>query len=275
MNYLLAKKKNTSNTFYRILSQENKIYELTNLDSIRTYDVDYKLEDEEWFCISNFTNTDFCDIKLLKQDFNSAEYHNIKNDEYNKVKYFCAYQDNDDYCFQRFKYSNIVNKKWFSLGDPKIKVNEPIIIIKEVPDVIYRKSTNTLYFRNLIDAKNIFSKLEELYKEATEEETENFLNNNFINLTNEFDKSKVNSSNRKRIAMAMKTLLQFDDNEKKQIHSYIKEYCPNLKFSEEKEYFDIGNGEELKMLLFGIEERYYTTNVGGEKRLANSILRLE
>lgn len=275
MNYLLAKKKRTDNTFFHILSQENNIYELPNLDFPKNYGVDYKLEDEEWFGISNFTNTNFCTIDLLKQEFNSAEYHQIKNNEYNKVKYFCTYQDGNDYCFQRFKYSNVVNKKWFSLGEPTIKVNEPIIIIKDIPDVIYRKSTNTLYFRNLIDAKDIFPELGELYKEATDEETEIFLNSGFINLTNEFNKSKVNSSNRKRIAMAVETLSRLNDDNKNYIHNYIRKYCPNLKFSEEKKYFDIGNEEELKMLLFGIDERYYTTNVGEEKRLANSILRLE
>jgi hypothetical protein len=29
--------------------------------------------------------------------------------------------------------------------------------------------------------------------------------------------------------------------------------------------------EELKKLLYGIEQRYYTTRQGGERRLANSI----
>ena len=31
---------------------------------------------------------------------------------------------------------------------------------------------------------------------------------------------------------------------------------------------------ELKMLLYGIEQRFYTTPVGGEKRLANSVITL-
>ncbi|EAO7712372.1 ATP F0F1 synthase synthase, partial [Salmonella enterica] len=31
---------------------------------------------------------------------------------------------------------------------------------------------------------------------------------------------------------------------------------------------------ELKYLLYGIEQRFYTTRFGNEKRLANSILRM-
>ena len=34
---------------------------------------------------------------------------------------------------------------------------------------------------------------------------------------------------------------------------------------------DIGSEENLKQLMYGIEQRYYTTPIGNEKRLANSI----
>lgn len=274
MNYLLAKKKRTDNTFFHILSQENNIYELPDLDSPQNYEVDCILEDEEWFGIPNFTETEFSTIELLEQEFNSAEHHQITREDYINVKYFCAYQDENDFCFQRFTYSNIIERKWYSIGDPVIKENEPIIIIKNIPDVIYRKSTNTLYFRNLVHAKNIFPKLEILYKEATDEETEAFLNSEFIALSNDFNKDKVKSLNRRRIAMAMDTLSRLNDDDKNYIHNYIREYCPNLEFSEENNQFNIGNEEHLKQVLFGIEQRYYTTEIGRERRLANSIMRL-
>lgn len=274
MNYLLAKKKGTDNTFFHILSQENHIYELPNLDFPQNYGVDCILEDEEWFGIPNFTETEFSTIELLEQEFNSAEHHQITSRDYINVKYFCAYQDENDFCFQRFTYGNIIERKWYSIGDPVIKENEPIIIIKNTPDVIYRKSTNTLYFRNLVHAKNIFPKLEILYKEATDEETEAFLNSEFIALSNDFNKDKVKSLNRRRIAMVMDTLSRLNDDDKNYIHNYIREYCPDLEFSEENNQFNIGNEKHLKQLLFGIEQRYYTTQIGGERRLANSIIRL-
>lgn len=273
MNYLLAKKKRTDNTFFHILSQENHIYELPNLDFPQNYGVDCILEDEEWFGIPNFTETEFSTIELLEQEFNSAEHHQITRRDYINVKYFCAYQDENDFCFQRFTYSNIIERKWYSIGDPVIKENEPIIIIKNIPDVIYRKSTNTLYFRNLVHAKNIFSKLEILYKEATDEETEAFLNSEFIALSNDFNKDKVKSLNRRRIAMD--TLSRLNDDDKNYIHNYIREYCPDLEFSEQNNQFSIGNEEHLKQLIFGIEQRYYTTHIGGERRLANSIMKLQ
>jgi hypothetical protein len=276
MNYLIAKKKRTNNTYYLVLSQEDRIYELPNdLLNIKAYDTNYKLEDDEWFGIQDFSNSNYS-IPFLTQDFNSAEHHQIINNQYNTVKFFCSYQDEDDYCFQKFIFSNIISRKWISLsGEPEIKVNEPILILKSIPEAVYRKSTNTLYFKNLSDIKSIFPEIIELYKEATDEETENFLNSEFINLNDGFDKTNVNTANRKRISMAIETLAKLEEEHKVQIHNYIKDYCPELEFSEEDNTFSIGNEEHLKNLIFGIEQRFYTTIVGNERRLANSISKLE
>lgn len=275
MNYLIAKKKRTIKTFYFVLSQESKIYELPNdMLNIKEYGTNYKLEEDEWFGITNFSTTKYC-IPLLIDDFNSAECHQIRNNEYKEVKFFCAYQDVNDFCFQRFVYSNIISKKWISLnGEPEIKVDQPILILKTIPDAIYRKSTDTLYFKNLSDIKSIFPTTIELYKEATDEETEEFLNSEFIALNNGYNKTKVNTANRKRIAMAIETLKNINEEQRNQIHDYIKEYCPELNFSEVNKQFEIGSEDNLKNLIFGIEERFYTTQVGSEKRLANSVLKL-
>ncbi|GET44876.1 hypothetical protein [Capnocytophaga felis] len=131
-----------------------------------------------------------------------------------------------------------------------------------------------MYFRKVIDAKNIFPNLIKLYKEATDEETKSFLNNDFISLHNGFNKSKVNKSNRQRIALVSEILSTLSQEEVLQIHNYIKEYCPNLEYSEENKKFSIGNEDDLKNLLFGIDERYYTTGVKKERRLANSVMKL-
>ena len=228
----------------------------------------------EWFGIENFSNSNYC-IPLLTQNFNAAEHHQIGNNQYNNVKFFCSYQDEDYYCFQKFIYSNVISKRWISLnGEPIIKVNEPILILNSKPDAIYRKSIDTLYFKNLSDTKSIFPEIINLYKEATDEETEDFLNNDFITLLGGFNKTNVNTANRKRIAMAMATLEKLEGEDKLQIHEYIKDYCPELEFSEENNSFSIGTEEHLKYLIFGIDQRFYTTIVGSERRLANSISKL-
>lgn len=74
--------------------------------------------------------------------------------------------------------------------------------------------------------------------------------------------------------MALETLSKFDTKEKKQIFKYISKYCNNLEVDEKNKSFSIGSEEELKELIYGIEQRYYTTEIGNEKRLANSIIKI-
>ena len=94
--------------------------------------------------------------------------------------------------------------------------------------------------------------------------------NDFIQLKQNYNASKVKTANRKRIALAQKTLESLDADSRRNIFTYIGEYCPELKVSATS--FEVGDEEELKMLLYGIEQRFYTTIVGGEKRIANSVV---
>lgn len=54
--------------------------------------------------------------------------------------------------------------------------------------------------------------------------------------------------------------------------SYIHSYCKQkLKFDQENSKFEVTTDDELKYLLYGIEQQFYTTPLSHEKRLANSV----
>ncbi|MEI2357269.1 hypothetical protein, partial [Mesobacillus zeae] len=199
----------------------------------------------------------------------------IGRDDYKNLLYLCSFQENI-YYFQKITQSLIINKKWFKIsGEPVLEDQSPIIVINENPDAIYLKSNDTLYFKKISRLTSIFKGIIDLYKEATQQETEDFLKSDFIKLEEEYDASKVKTANRKRIALAMDTLKEFTPKEKRTIYSYIKDYCGNLPFEEEESKFKIRNEDELKHLLWGIEQRYYTTPVGKEKMVANSVSKVE
>jgi hypothetical protein len=273
MSYLLAKKSGRNGEYVKLMS-DNEIFQLPeDLDNPHIYDSDYNLDDDEWFAITEFSNSEYS-IDFITRDFNSAEYNQIENNDYNNLKFLCSYQDDNFYFFQKLTNSQTVRKKWFRISNEPVLSEDPIIIIKPYPDAIYDKEQDILYFKNLTAITTVFPEIGNLYREATDADTEAFLGNDFINLADNYDTSKVKTANRKRIAMAMDTLNRFTLVEKNQIFDYIKEYCPELDFSEDEEYFEIGTEDNLKHLLYGIEQRYYTTPLGNERRLANSITTL-
>lgn len=273
MNHLLAKTKGKNGIFFKVISHE-EIFKLPDdLENKVEYSADHNLDEDSWYAIEEFSEKEYC-INFLLKRFVAAEYNQIVRKEYSNIDYLCAYQ-NGVYYFQRISLKQLIRKKYFTLSDePTFYENSPIIVIDDYPDAIYVRADDILYFKNLSSISSIFRGIDVLYREATQLETEEFLESEFIKLENDYSADKVKRANRKRIALAMETLSKFTKREKKQIFSYIREYCKRLNFDEHKGSFSISSEDELKQLLYGIEQRYYTTRLGNERRLANSITTL-
>lgn len=278
MNYLLAeiKKRGKSDKTFKVFSETDEIYPFpTDLDHPKEYDSDYKLEDDEWFHIPNFKSSDYS-IDILTKEFSSTEYNKITKLQQENIKYLMSFQEyNDDtsyFFFQKVNPSQLLRKSWFKISDtPILEKDTPIVVVNDYADAIYDVNEDVLYFKKLTSISTIFSGISELYREATQEETENFLEEDFINLEDDFAAEKVGTANRKRIAMAVETLSSFSKAEKSTIFDYIKGYCNGIPFDDSNKTFSIKDEEGLKYLLWGIEQRYYTTKVGNEKRVANSV----
>lgn len=273
MNYVIAKVRGNTNTFEKLCACEN-LYELpTELCGAVDYHPETILDEYEWFKLDHFSNTTYI-IDEMKQSFNSTNYSAASRVRTEKIEYIMAVQD-DIYFFQRIlKHSIMINKR-ITLGD-KIRLDqgEKSIVINSLPDAIYDKKYDILYFKKLSMISPIFNGIDQLFREATNEETESFLKNEFIKLENDYGVNKVKKSNRKRIVAAIDTLANFSKEDKEDILSYIHEYYPLLKYEADDKVFTISNEEELKYLLWGIEQRYYTTPVTHEQRIANSIIKL-
>ena len=273
MNHVVAKVKGRDNVFEKLYSGEN-IFELPDgLDSAVEYNPETILEDDEWYKLEAFSSTSYI-IDELTHDFNTTDYDEANRVKNENIEYIISVQDNT-YFFQRIFKHSIMMKKRLTLGDTvRLDPGEKSIVINSLPDAIYAKNSDVLYFRKLSTISPIFKDIDELYREATEEETEEFLKNDFIELEEGYGVKSVKKSNRKRIAMAMETLESFTQKDKQKILKYTHDYYPALKYEEKKKVFTIGNEEEMKYLLWGIEQRYYTTPVTNERRVANSVMQL-
>jgi hypothetical protein len=241
-----------------------------NLDDSTDYNPTTFLEENEWYNLGGFSNKPYC-FDFMKTAISSSDYDAITHEDFGKIVFLCDYQDSL-FFFQRITPARQVHQKRIFFFGNKCKYEEQSasIPLSEYSDAIYNSANDTLYFRKLRDISAIFDGIDELYREATEDEVNNFLGYKFIELTKGFTSANVKTNNRKRIALALETLKLFSDDDKKKVFDYIKDYCPDI--AKGKNKFYIHNEESLKKLLYGIEQRYYTTLVGDERRLANSII---
>ena len=282
---VIAKIENDENEYQRLLGSEDDIFIAPiTLDSAREYDPKTILESDEWFKITNFSEKKYC-LNLFKQTFDSVDFSDFKNDNFGKIEYIFSFQDNV-YYFQRVTSAKQIRQKLIELGDsfeftesldkvPKgfaKLTNRASIYLKAFPDAIYHTIDNALYFRSLKDISKIFIGIDELYREATENEVANFLGRNFIKLSEGFSSDNVKAQNRKRIVPALEIMNKLSVGENNNMFSYIGQYCPQLEKIDDK--FVINSEQSLKDLLYGIDQRYYTTPIGGECRLANSVILL-
>lgn len=274
MNHLIAKIKLRGNApKYKKMISGEKLFEMPgDLEGHIKYSVDHNLDEDSWFGIEEFSKKDYC-LDFLKNTFNSAEYDTLDKAEIDKLDFMCSYQNNNEYYFQKITKSQLIKKKTIHLGDAfKYKEDEKIITVNTIADAIYLKEKDTLYFKRLPCISSIFKGIDELYREATQVETSDFLQSEFIKLEDNFSEENVGKANRHRIAMALDTLSTLEVDQKGTVIDYIKNYCPDLEC--DNNAFKIKSDDELKKLLYGIDQRYYTTPIGNEKRCANSIVKI-
>ncbi|MDF7366312.1 ATP F0F1 synthase synthase [Proteus mirabilis] len=255
------------------LVSDQSLFDLVTVDltACVPYNPDHNLDEDSWFKIEGFSQKAFC-IDLLKKNFDAKDYDDLVKDNFSKIAYLFSVQDADFY-FQKITPSLFVKRKILVFGEAaELEKSQRRLVINALPDAVYFKAADTLIFKSLATISSIFKGIDELYKEATKEEVEQFLGESFIELSNNYSIEKVSKPNRKRIGLAMKTLDGMSADDKTNMLEYIDGYCEQkLKFDQQNQKFEISTDEDLKLLVYGIEQRFYTTPFGNEKRCANSV----
>lgn len=255
----------------KVISSEEDIFDLSDVPtSAIDYNPDTLIEPEEFYQLTAFSQKPFAS-DFIQEEISSTEFNEIESSDFNKLDYICVVQG-DKYFFQVINTSCYVRKRWFSFSEIKLYDNAPIITLNDASTLIYDRGNDTLYFKKLAEANRVFKGMNSLYREATTPETQAFLDKDFLEISPSFDVSKVSIPNRKRIALISDTLNQYNEEQKQVIYSYTGSY-EQVKYEDGK--FKIESDNDLKHVLYGIEQRYFTTHVGGEKRIANSIIPLQ
>lgn len=265
--YIYGKVKRKQN-LCRILETDKEVYDTSKLTlNGVNYNPTTLIEDEESYQLTNFSNSGFM-FGFLENDLDSVNHDQIIKADLKKLSYICTVQ-NGLHFFQIVNSGFYVSKKWFSIEELTLETDKPIITINPLADAIYNKDNDTLYFKKLASAQKIFKGMDQLYKEATDNETLAFLQNDFLDVSHNYLSTNVSVPNRKRIALVNETLSNFSVEEKQAVYDYTSLYS-NIVFANGK--FKIETDDDLKFVLWGIEQRFYTTPIGGKKRVANSII---
>ncbi|MEM1484249.1 hypothetical protein V6615_05135 [Oscillospiraceae bacterium PP1C4] len=276
MNHVMAKlrlRTGGENSKFRKVLSNVILYTLPDdLNNNVVYHPATNLDEGEWFSISEFSRKPFF-LQFLANYEDSVVYNQLEAGQTSNIDFIFTCQNANEFYFQRIAKSQLLEKKIITIGDQfTYKANSKDIVIHDPADAIYVKRANTLYFKKLSAITGIFKGIDELFREATTAETQAFLANDFIKLKNNFCAASVKQANRKRIALAMEALNNFDYEQKSTVFNTVKEYCPQL--VAEDETFKIETESDLALLLYGIDQRFYTTPDGKEKRIANSVIRL-
>jgi hypothetical protein len=276
MDQVLARVKGKRKKQHFKLISNQAIFDavVINLNSCVSYNPDHNLDEDSWFKIEQFSQQTFC-IDLLKNDFDSKDFDNLSKDQFPRIDYLFSVQG-DNFYFQKITPRLFIKRKTLVFGETaQLEESENRLVVNATPDAVYFKKSDTLIFRNLATISSIFKGVDELYKEATNDEVEQFLGESFIELSNDYDVNNVSKPNRKRIGLAMATLHAMSADDRTNMLVYIYNYCKKqLDFDQKNQKFEISTDDELKLLLYGIEQRFYTTPFGQEKRLANSVQKM-
>lgn len=278
MGCLLAKIKRKRTVPYRKITSGQNVFDEVDLSKINNilFTPGYKLDDDEWFKIENFDQTSYC-LDILKNSFDAKEYNDIEKKEFEEISYLVSVQNN---CFylQNITSSSFLRLKTIAYGElplgevSKIVDDNKQIFIKKIPDAIYDPNSKSLLFRDLSMITGIFTSIGDLYKEATKVEVDNFLQQSFIKLGSDYKSEKVSVLNRRLINVAMDAVSKLSVTELEEMFDYVNDYCSSqIVFDARNKHFEVNDDSDLKHLLYGIHQRFYTTPFGKEKMLANSV----
>lgn len=273
MDFLFAKTKGKTGTFRKILSNETVFNNIPTFEGSRVYNDEVKLRENEWFVVEKFSSKDYAP-QLIQDGFNPAVWSQIDRSDYEKIDYLVSVQDEGNVVvFQNITTGLIYKRqRWLSFDEqPKVLEKEHLLVIHKNGDAYYFRNEDKLYFQRLSAITGIFQGINELYNEATDVEVEAVLKLNILNVDSSFTKEDVKTANRRRIREAMDMYNSYTPDQKRQLPLYLRKYCPMLNYDNTTSKFEVSDEKTLTQLLNGLCQRYYTTEISNEKRVALSV----
>ena len=245
----------------RVRRIDSEIYETIEFGEPVLYDQENEIGEGLWFYFPDFKGSDYAESSLLDLSW-TTEYDEIERDE--KVDLLIA-KKGEQVFFQLNSSKSMQKKKLLWLDEQyNLYENYSVITINDIPDAVYDKNTDCLFFRDEKRIARIFGGFWNIIHEATDNEIGEFVRVSNIHFENGFEISKIGVRNRSRLTRIKDLAGKLNDEETKQ---YISTYRPNL--LRNGEYY-VENNTALTQLIDGIEQKYYMSGIDNERMIANS-----
>jgi len=273
MDFLFVKTKGRTGAFRKVLSDKTIYDNIPLFDDNRPYNDELRLHDDQWFVLERFSQKPYAP-QLVTEAFNAAAWSQIDRVDYEKIDFLVSVQsEGNQLMFQNITSSLILKRQsWLSLDEqPSLLNKDHVLVIHNTADAYYLRDEDMLFFQRLSAITSIFPGINELYNEATDAEVENALQLDLLDVAPDFTKEQVKTANRRKIREAMDMYNNYTPQQKAQLPGYLQKYCPELTFDADFSKFSIKDEKELAQLLNGLCQRYYTTEISNEKRVALTV----
>lgn len=249
-------------------------YNIPNIHIEKEFNPDISLEQDEWFFVLlNETKKN----EMIKEYFecvdNSVELNKITKDNYQNIE-SCYLIDDNKIIFTKITKGYLVRDTkflYFSNLWAEVHEQKDSISFSWIVDAYY-DWVDKIYFKNYSKVKSLFKWFEDYYKQATNEQKDEFLNNDFFISDKDISDIKVWDRNLRKIAYLIEEK-KIDLSDKKLRDKYLdyaKEYWElDIRITTDwKLEFD--TNKDITNILNLLEEHFYTTPITWEKREINS-----
>lgn len=239
---------------------------------------EYKLEDDEWFVIDYSQCSEA--IGETVADYYSAcestaELASLNRQNVSKLSFFVFGKQNGEYWkvnLQSIKPSFLVTSRSYFKIDHHIEYghNENVLDFKNSVDIHISQEEKKIYFKKFADLKKVDKKFIELYKEASHEEAESFIEEvNGNGLFNIDSGVKLESTNLKKLKFLLDDvdIAEFLKKEGK-LKKYIKKY--EIPLIKEDKKFLVRTNKDFTSLMKVFYENFYQGEITGKLRESNS-----
>ena len=270
MGTLVAKVKNQEQWVKICDDVEIEVLNHIDLTDSMQYDPNNNIA-HQWFNINDLHHTQHFN-DLFQNPIDPGELTTINVEQLDDIKFFAYFANNRFYIQRMLTGCYIKDAGFWSFGNRiQFSNDNKIVKINRIPDGIYDLTTDTLYFQELNRLYNIFPNIKSEYVQGTATSVHDFLSSDMIELAGDFAENDVSLSNRKRIKDVAEKYNTYSQAQKNELRNYIHEFCAeDLTYDEQNGKFKINNDIELRLLLYGMQMRFYKQPLVEETQVATS-----